>query len=160
MTASLIGAGSALPAPMLQQDLWDGYFREHYADDRVARKVWEHSGITTRHGVVNPLHEDVSSWGTGARMRRFVTEAMPLGKEAIGAALAEQGLAWMPTLSNDVQAVLATDDVKRAGCGVRVRRCRGSAAPLAALAVAVARDHERLGDLVAHRAAVASAGQG
>jgi predicted naringenin-chalcone synthase len=93
MTASLIGAGSALPAPMTQQDLWDGYFRDHYADDRVARKVWEHSGITTRHGVVNPLHEDVSSWGTGARMRRFVTEAMPLGKEAIGAALADAGLA-------------------------------------------------------------------
>src|SRR5690349_3260716 len=29
-----------------------------------------------------------------------------------GAALAEQGLAWMPTLSNDVQAVLATDKVR------------------------------------------------
>jgi carbon-monoxide dehydrogenase large subunit len=32
-----------------------------------------------------------------------------------GAALAEKGLAWMPTLSNDVQAVLATDKVRRAG---------------------------------------------
>ncbi len=29
-----------------------------------------------------------------------------------GADLAEQGLAWMPTLSNDVQAVLATDKVR------------------------------------------------
>ena len=32
-----------------------------------------------------------------------------------GAALAEQGLAWMPTLSNDVQAVLATDKVRFQG---------------------------------------------
>ena len=29
-----------------------------------------------------------------------------------GADLAAQGLAWMPTLSNDVQAVLATDKVR------------------------------------------------
>ena len=29
-----------------------------------------------------------------------------------GADLAEKGLAWMPTLSNDVQAVLATDKVR------------------------------------------------
>ena len=92
MTASIIGVGSALPSPMSQRELWDGYFREHYADARVARKVWEHSGITTRHGVVNPMHEDVSSWGTGARMRRFVSEAMPLGKEAVAAALADAGL--------------------------------------------------------------------
>jgi predicted naringenin-chalcone synthase len=39
------------------------------------------------------MHEDVSSWGTGARMRRFVSEAMPLGKEAMAAALADAGLA-------------------------------------------------------------------
>ena len=29
--------------------------------------------------------------------------------------LAEKGLAWMPTLSNDVQAVLATDKVRFQG---------------------------------------------
>src|SRR6202041_3566633 len=32
-----------------------------------------------------------------------------------GAMLAEKGLAWMPTLSNDVQAVLATDKVRFQG---------------------------------------------
>ncbi|XVU22590.1 aerobic carbon-monoxide dehydrogenase large subunit [Actinoplanes sp. CA-054009] len=43
-------------------------------------------------------------------------EAAP-GVRAVvtGAALAEQGLAWMPTLSNDVQAVLATDKVRFQG---------------------------------------------
>jgi len=92
LTASLVGRGSALPPPMDQQGLWDGYFREHYADDRIARKVWQHSGIRTRRGVVDPTQEDISSWGTGARMQRFLSEALPLGKEAVGAALADAGL--------------------------------------------------------------------
>jgi carbon-monoxide dehydrogenase large subunit len=43
-------------------------------------------------------------------------EAAPGVKAVVtGAALAEQGLAWMPTLSNDVQAVLATDKVRFQG---------------------------------------------
>jgi alkylresorcinol/alkylpyrone synthase len=87
------GAGRALPPPMRQQALWDGYFRDHYADARLARKVWEHSAIETRRGVVDPTQEDISGWGTGARMQRFVAEAMPLGKEAVAAALAGAGLA-------------------------------------------------------------------
>lgn len=92
MTAALTGAAHALPAPMDQQALWDGFFRDHYADARLARKVWEHSAIRTRRGVVDPTTEDISGWGTGARMQRFLAEAMPLGKEAVGAALADAGL--------------------------------------------------------------------
>ena len=92
MTAVVTGHGHALPAPMSQQGLWEGYFRDHYGDARVARTVWQHSGITTRHGVVNPLVEDVSTWGTAARMRRYVEEAVPLGGEAVGKALAAAGL--------------------------------------------------------------------
>lgn len=92
MDATLTGAAHALPAPMDQQHLWDGFFRDHYADARLARKVWEHSAITTRRGVVDPTQEDISSWGTAARMQRFLAEAMPLGKEAVGGALADAGL--------------------------------------------------------------------
>ena len=92
MTAVLTGASSALPAPMDQQALWDGFFRDHYADARLARKVWEHSAISTRRGVVDPTVEDISGWGTAARMQRFLAEAMPLGKEAVGGALADAGL--------------------------------------------------------------------
>ena len=92
VTAVITGHGHALPAAMSQQGLWDGYFREHYADARVARRVWAHSGITTRHGVVNPVVEDVSRWGTEARMKRFVKEAVPLSAEAVGKALAAAGL--------------------------------------------------------------------
>jgi carbon-monoxide dehydrogenase large subunit len=45
-----------------------------------------------------------------------VAEAHPKVKLVVtGAMLAEKGLAWMPTLSNDVQAVLATDKVRFQG---------------------------------------------
>ena len=92
MTACITGAGSALPAPMDQQKLWDGFFKDHYNDARLAATVWKHSGITTRRGVVDPTQEDISSWGTGARMERFLHEAMPLGKEAVAGAMADAGL--------------------------------------------------------------------
>ncbi len=92
MTATITGAGSALPAPMDQQALWDGFFREHYADARIARKVWQSAAIRTRRGVVDPTQEDVSGLGTAARMQRFLAEAMPLGKEAVTGALADAGL--------------------------------------------------------------------
>ena len=92
MRAVVTGSGHALPPPMDQQGLWDGFFKDHYRDHRLARTVWEHSGITTRRGVVDPRQEDVSAWGTGARMQRFVQEAMPLGQEAVGKALADAGL--------------------------------------------------------------------
>jgi len=91
-TARVTGAGSALPAPMDQQRLWDGFFRQHYNDARLARRVWQQSGIATRRGVVDPTVEDISGWGTGARMQRFLTEAMPLGKEAVSGALADAGV--------------------------------------------------------------------
>ncbi len=91
--AQLTGAAHALPAPMDQQHLWDGYFRDHYADAPVARKVWQTAGITTRRGAVDPTAEDLSQWGTAARMQRFLAEAVPLGKEAVAGALADAGLA-------------------------------------------------------------------
>ncbi len=93
MSARVTGAAHALPAPMEQQALWDGFFRDHYADDRVARTVWRRAGIDVRRGVVDPTQEDVSGWGTGARMQRYLQEALPLGKEAVGLALADAGLA-------------------------------------------------------------------
>ena len=92
MTARIAGAGHALPAPMDQSALWEGFFRDHYADASLARKVWRHSAIETRRGVVDPTVEDISSWGTGARMQRFLQEAMPLGKDAIAGALDDAGV--------------------------------------------------------------------
>ena len=92
VTAVLNGRGSAVPPPMSQQALWDDFFDAHYGGSDLARRIFSKAGVQTRHGVVDPSVEDVSAWGTGARMRRFVSEAMPLGKEALSACLADAGL--------------------------------------------------------------------
>ncbi len=50
------------------------------------------------------------------RIDTTAAQAHPKVKAVVtGADLAEKGLAWMPTLSNDVQAVLATDKVRFQG---------------------------------------------
>jgi predicted naringenin-chalcone synthase len=92
MTAVLTGRGVAVPSPMPQDRLWDEFFAEHYGHDRLAAAIWRRSGVDTRHGVADPRTDDVSTWTTGQRMRRFVAEALPLGKEAVGAALADAAL--------------------------------------------------------------------
>lgn len=91
--AVLTGAGHALPATYTQDDVWDGFFAQHYEGLRSARRVFAGSGVRTRHAVANPVHEDLSQWGTGARMERYVAEALPLGKQAVAAALDSAGMA-------------------------------------------------------------------
>jgi predicted naringenin-chalcone synthase len=91
--AVLTGAGSALPAALDQEAAWDGFFAEHYADVRAAKRIFLGAGVSTRHAVANPLDEDLSNWGTGARMARYVQEALPLGKQAVAGALDAAGLA-------------------------------------------------------------------
>lgn len=92
LPAAVIAAGSAVPGEMLQDDLWTGFFADHYRHSRLAEQVWRRSGVRTRHGVADPRVEDLSNWSTGERMRRFVAEALPLGKEALGTCLARAGL--------------------------------------------------------------------
>jgi len=85
--------GSAVPGGGLEHSaLWEGYFARHFAGDRMAERLFRGAGVRRRHAAVNPLLEDVSGWSTGERMRRYVAEALPLGKEAVGAALADAGL--------------------------------------------------------------------
>jgi len=93
--AALAGVGVAHPPPLRQDELWSGYFARHFGGrERVlAQRIFANSGVTTRHGVVNPLLEDVSGWSTTRRMRRYLAEAQPLGKEAATAALAAAGVA-------------------------------------------------------------------
>jgi alkylresorcinol/alkylpyrone synthase len=90
--AVVTGSAHAVPPVMRQDALWDGYFAEHYAHNRVAARVWRTAGIEQRHGVVDPTAEDISGLGTGARMERYVAEAMPLGAQAVASALARAGL--------------------------------------------------------------------
>jgi alkylresorcinol/alkylpyrone synthase len=92
--AHVAGLGTALPGPPLrQQDLWTARFAAHFAGDRAAERIFLGAGVVTRHAAVNPIVEDASGWSTGARMRRFLGEALPLGKDAVAAALADAGLA-------------------------------------------------------------------
>ena len=78
---------------MDQQALWDGYFADRYGDDARAKRIWRSAGVRTRHAVVDPRVEDVSGWGTEARMRRFVEEAPRLGKDAVSTAIHASGIA-------------------------------------------------------------------
>ncbi|MEU4559818.1 type III polyketide synthase [Actinoplanes sp. NPDC023936] len=94
VTAVISGLGVALPPSAVQSELWDGYFAHHYSGTRraLAKRIFTNSGVRTRQAVVSPLLEDVSSWSTERRMRRYQVEAIPLGKAAVGRALADAGL--------------------------------------------------------------------
>src|ERR1700754_5331871 len=92
--AHIAGLGTATPGPPLrQEELWAARFASHFAGDRIAERIFLGAGVATRHAAVSPVVEDASGWSTGARMRRFLVEALPLGKDAVAAALADAGLA-------------------------------------------------------------------
>jgi predicted naringenin-chalcone synthase len=88
----ITGFGAAMPPTMQQQRLWDEFFAAHYHGSAIAERVFRRSGVESRHGVADPREDDVRAWSTGARMRRFVAEALPLGKEALDACLADGGI--------------------------------------------------------------------
>jgi predicted naringenin-chalcone synthase len=91
----IAGIGVAMPPQVRQDELWDGFFASHYGgpERALARRIFTNSGVRSRQAAVNPLLEDVSGWPTERRMRRFLTEALPLGKEAVERALTAAGVA-------------------------------------------------------------------
>ncbi len=94
-TATIAGLGTALPPSAVQDDLWEGFFSRHYANGKrgLAKRIFANAGVRTRQAAVSPLLEDVSDWSTERRMRRYQVEAVPLGKEAVGRALTDAGVA-------------------------------------------------------------------
>jgi len=90
----IAGIGVTHPPTLRQDEMWRDFFAGHYAGVQrgLAQRVFAHSGVVTRHSVVNPMLEDVSQWSTRARMERYLVEALPLGKEAMSAALASAGV--------------------------------------------------------------------
>lgn len=90
--ATVTALASALPPSRTQEELWENYFRDHYAGSERAESVFKGTGIHTRHGVVDPAVEDISNWSTGRRMERFARDALPLGHEAVAGALDAAGL--------------------------------------------------------------------
>jgi len=95
VAATVAGIGVAHPPSATQEELWHGFFAAHYAGvaPGLARRIFANSGVRCRHGVVNPLVEDPSHWSTAERMRRYLVEALPLGKDALATALARAGVA-------------------------------------------------------------------
>jgi predicted naringenin-chalcone synthase len=92
--ASIAGIGVAHPATLTQEALWNEFFERHYAGVArgLAKRIFANSGVRTRHGVVNPSLEDPSRWSTSERMERYLVEALPLGKDALSAALGQAGI--------------------------------------------------------------------
>ncbi len=84
---TITGFGSAFPPSTDQTELWDRFFAARFGGRRGAEQVWANSGVEARGGVIAPTDTDVSEWGTGARMERFMEDAMPLGAEAVRACL-------------------------------------------------------------------------
>jgi alkylresorcinol/alkylpyrone synthase len=90
---TVVGTGAAFPPSHSQRDLWTGFFAEHYGKTAVARRVWENCGVDRRHGVADPRVDDLSGASTEVRMRRFVSDGVPLAVEAVERCLGVAGLA-------------------------------------------------------------------
>ena len=90
----IAGIGIAHPPSVPQQELWDGFFANHYGGVQraLAKRIFANSGVDRRHAAVNPTIEDISGWSTARRIQRYLPEAMPLGKAAIGDALDQASL--------------------------------------------------------------------
>src|ERR1700712_5129270 len=79
--------------------------RGNYVDDINLHGMLHLAILRSPYAHAKIISIDVSAAQAHPKVEAVVT----------GADLAEKGLAWMPTLSNDVQAVLATDKVRFQG---------------------------------------------
>jgi len=117
VTPVLAGIAAAVPPPVSQDLLWSGFFAEHYQEVRSAERIFAHAGVGYRHPAVNPLIEDISAAGTGARMRRYLAEALPLGRTAVTDALADAG---MPVTEPGLFAVVSCTGYATPGVDIRL----------------------------------------
>ncbi|RNL85727.1 type III polyketide synthase [Halostreptopolyspora alba] len=86
-SARITGIGTAFPSTTLAQERLPELLPDGHPDADVLHKLVRRSGIRRRHLAVDPESEDVSSWGTRARMRRFQRDALPLARSALTDAL-------------------------------------------------------------------------
>ena len=86
--ARIIAFGQSTPPAYDQSALWKYYSANQVDHVGVAERVWRRADVHTRHLTASPLHEDVCRWSTAQRMRRFLDDALPLAKDAVGSALA------------------------------------------------------------------------
>jgi alkylresorcinol/alkylpyrone synthase len=86
--ARIVAFGQATPPAYDQIKLWDEHYASYVRHNGVAERVWRRAEVRTRHLTASPVQDDVSGWSTAQRMRRFLDDALPLAKEAVGSALA------------------------------------------------------------------------
>ena len=93
-SAVVTGAGSALPGDARPGRRLGGLLRPALRG-RAGRPADLRRRRRAAAGTRSPARcdEDLSGWGTGARMERYVQEALPLGKQAVAGALDAAGLA-------------------------------------------------------------------
>ena len=92
MSGAIVGFGSSFPPALDQQQAWDEFFSAHFADSRMARRVWRTSGVERRHSAIDPRVEDLSGASTGTRMLRYNELAVPLACAAVTNGLEACGL--------------------------------------------------------------------
>jgi alkylresorcinol/alkylpyrone synthase len=85
--ARIVAFGQSTPPAYDQIKLWTDYYADQVGHDSVAERVWRRAEVRSRHLTVSPMDEDVCQWSTAQRMRRFLDDALPLAKEAVGSAL-------------------------------------------------------------------------
>ncbi|MDQ2727059.1 MAG: type III polyketide synthase [Actinomycetota bacterium] len=93
--AVITGAGQACPPSRSQEELWESFFGQHFANgkqDRWFKRAFFSTGVRHRHCAVDPTSEDLSAWSTGRRMARYVDEAVPLAARAVEGALEAAGV--------------------------------------------------------------------
>lgn len=90
--ARIVGFGQATPPAYDQIKLWHEHYASYVSHNGVAERVWRRAEVRTRHLTASPVQDDVSDWSTAQRMRRFLDDALPLAKEAVGSALAAASL--------------------------------------------------------------------
>jgi alkylresorcinol/alkylpyrone synthase len=90
--AVLTGQGRAVPTAIGQEEIWNDVFSPRLGGNSLAKALFLRAGISTRHTAMDPRQDDVSHWSTGDRMRRYVTEARGLGRDAVAEALRQAGV--------------------------------------------------------------------
>ena len=130
--AVLCGAGRAFPAGRSQQQYWDGFYAGHATGSRWAKRVFFSAGVTDRHTAVDPTREDISQMPTGARMARYLEEALPL---ATGAATAALDTAGLDVGDLGLLAVVSCTGYVTPGIDIRLAEALGAAPDLQRLLI-------------------------
>ncbi|MDX1663300.1 MAG: type III polyketide synthase [Candidatus Promineifilaceae bacterium] len=90
--AAIRGLGTAVPQQQLTQtEIYDEILAPFLGTNRLARRIFQHTGITCRHVVVERDYYQRPR-STEARNRRYLQEALPLAERAIARCLEDAGL--------------------------------------------------------------------